>query len=662
MMQRSFFLNVLAVALLCSTGLTWAADPRPGSVIMKLPTDKLVELARDANAPIVERALACRRLGAIGTKDAVPAVAALLSDAKLNIYARQALEGISDPSALDALRDSAKTLRGPQLAGVLESLGAKRDTAAIDLLVSYLDDKDVAAASAAARALGRIATQESVKPLVQSLSQRPTLRTATLDALLIGAGRMAASSKPSDIDTAVAVYKRLADENADGNAKDTEIPKHVRIAAMSAIMRIPGRDETARMLSLLRSTDKDYFRVGLAAAAGMSGAGVAAALTAEFEKLPAEKQALVMVALGDRNDVPLPFVLATVRSGKSPEVRKAAVDGLAKLHGPEAAASLLALAMSNDAMSAAAAQALRNTLNVAVDATIVDQLSKASNKDKTLLFKLVGDRAIQAAKPAMIQSLNDADPAVQAAALDAIGNIANASDFQTLLDLAFTVRGQSPKKALRLLALRMADRETVAAKIAGQSLGASPENVKLALSLLGDVGGKTALQIVAAAARSTDPAVKNEATRALGVWATADAAPFLLDIAKNDSEDKYRTRALRGYIRIARRMPMPPNARLDAFRSAMTIAKRDGEKRLALGVAAVAATPESLQVLLPFLANASLKSAAADALVEVAGKIVQQQPQAVHTAMEAVVKAGVSGKSGDRAKQLFDQTKGAAKN
>ena len=43
-----------------------------------------------------------------------------------------------------------------------------------------------------------------------------------------------------------------------------------------------------------------------------------------------------------------------------------------------------------------------------------------------------------------------------------------------------------------------------------------------------------------------------------------DVAPVLLDLAKNAAEDKYKIRALRGYIRLVRQFDMPDDA-VDAF-------------------------------------------------------------------------------------------------
>ena len=82
-------------------------------------------------------------------------------------------------------------------------------------------------------------------------------------------------------------------------------------------------------------------------------------------------------------------------------------------------------------------------------------------------------------------------------------------------------------------------------------------NLLYLFELLGKVSGKKALEVVVAGAKSSDPMTKDYATRVLGEWTNTDAAAPLLGIAKNDSERKYRIRAMRGYIRIARQLEIP---------------------------------------------------------------------------------------------------------
>ena len=67
--------------------------------IMALPPAKLVALLQDSGASVYAKAKACQRLAVVGDRTAVPALAALLTDAHLSHYARFALEPIPDRAA-----------------------------------------------------------------------------------------------------------------------------------------------------------------------------------------------------------------------------------------------------------------------------------------------------------------------------------------------------------------------------------------------------------------------------------------------------------------------------------------------------------------------------------------------------------------------------------
>ncbi|HBL45387.1 MAG TPA: PBS lyase, partial [Planctomycetaceae bacterium] len=91
--------------------------------------------------------------------------------------------------------------------------------------------------------------------------------------------------------------------------------------------------------------------------------------------------------------------------------------------------------------------------------------------------------------------------------------------------------------------------EETAQALAGAMAGATNDQKLILLDQLAAIGGKTALETVVAAARSNDDALQNKATDLLGKWGTIDVAPPLLELAKTLENNKYKIRALRGYIR-----------------------------------------------------------------------------------------------------------------
>ena len=82
----------------------------------------------------------------------------------------------------------------------------------------------------------------------------------------------------------------------------------------------------------------------------------------------------------------------------------------------------------------------------------------------------------------------------------------------------------------------------------------------------------------AAAAKDGDDRQKDVASRLLGGWMTADAAPVLLDLSKSLTEDKYRGRAIRGFLRIARQFKLEQAERAKMAKDAWGEAKNAAEE------------------------------------------------------------------------------------
>ena len=96
-----------------------------------------------------------RKLAIIGTAESVPALAALLPDKDLSHMARYALERIPAAEAGKALRDALAKTSGAEKAGVIGSLGARRDAESIADLAALVGDSDASIALGGGHGPGR---------------------------------------------------------------------------------------------------------------------------------------------------------------------------------------------------------------------------------------------------------------------------------------------------------------------------------------------------------------------------------------------------------------------------------------------------------------------------------------------------------------------------
>ena len=141
------------------------------------------------------------------------------------------------------------------------------------------------------------------------------------------------------------------------------------------------------------------------------------------------------------------------------------------------------------------------------------------------------------------------------------------------------------------------------------------------LEILADVGGASALNTLALAAKSAEDQLQDTGSRLLGKWNSVDAAPVLLDLAKNAPAEKYQVRALRGYIGLVRKFAMPEEQRADMCRTAMQTARRVEEKKLALDVLQIHPSIPGLKLAIAAKDDPQVKDHAAAATRVIAQKL-----------------------------------------
>ena len=170
--------------------------------------DLIAVLTAD-DASLEEITTACRELQRVGTDEAAPVLAEMLTDERLSHPARTALEAIPGDAASEALRAALGDAEGAVLAGIVASIGARKDEDAVEDLAALLEHDDADVASAAARALGSIATDEAAEALKAALEDGPdAIRPAVREGLF----RVAeAHLARGDHDEATEIYQLLWD-------------------------------------------------------------------------------------------------------------------------------------------------------------------------------------------------------------------------------------------------------------------------------------------------------------------------------------------------------------------------------------------------------------------------------------------------------------------
>jgi HEAT repeat protein len=642
---------VLIAAVTCTTLPGQEARPPAQAVPPKAAeAQRLIAVLRSGAATTFDKARACQQLAVLGNPEAVPPLAALLADEKLAAYARCSLESIADPSAGDAVRAALPNLHGTLLAGAVNSIGVRRDAKAVDALGKLALDGASGVAGEALAALGRIATPAAAEILRRALRADPApTRAAAADACLVCAEQQLARDQRAE---AAALYDAV---------RQAGVPNAYRAAATHGAILAGGPAALPLLVEQLKGDDAGMFAAALAASRRMPGDKATRALLAQLDRLPPARQVPLIAALADRRDAAvLPAMKRAAASGPA-EVRLAAIRALGQLADASSAPLLLeALAAPEPALAQTAQASLISLRGNGVDAAIVARLGGGSPKIRVALLELAGQRKIAAAAAAVQAAADDPAAEVRSAAIRALGRIIAAEDLPRLVGRLPAAKSPQEagivKEALGTACARIADREACAAKLAG-CMPQAPLDVQcFLLELMGRVGGRRALEIVAAHARSPNADLQDAATRALGQWPSAEAAAELLTLAKTLSVEKLQVRALRGYIRLARQADLPPDRRGAMCEEALRTARRDEEKALALQVLVRIPSAKTLSLAASYLAQGSLKQDAAAAAVAIAEKLVQAEPREVARTMQQVLQAGVGGQPAARARELLERT------
>ncbi len=395
--------------LLLSAGLTAAPF-----AFAQSPDAALIAVLK-SDAPQQQKADACIDLGRIGTKDSIAPLAALLGDEKLSHMARYGLESNPDPAVDEAFRAALVQLKGKPLAGVIQSVGARRDAKAVETLVKLLGDSDGETAAAAAASLGKIGTAPAISALKLALGKIP----AAAEGLL-----RCAETAPKP-DQAVALYDAV---------RAAQVPPSVKTAAARGAILARGKAGIPLLLELLKGDDAVLFGAALRAGIELPGKEATKAISEELGKLPAERQGRVAAVLAERGDAAaVPALLALARGG-TPQVRVSAINALTRLGNAAAVPVLADLAGSADAEVAKAAQvALAGFSGPNVNATIIELVKKPDVKVRLMGVELIGRRRIVEAVPELLRLAGEPDPQVSGAALKVLGDIAGVKELPALL-------------------------------------------------------------------------------------------------------------------------------------------------------------------------------------------------------------------------------------
>jgi HEAT repeat protein len=616
--------------LLLALVVTAGAVPGLAKPVQPSSADQVKQLVAvlKSDASQKEKADACRELARVGTKEAVAPLAALLPDEKLSHMARYGLETIPDPAVDKALREAAGKLQGRLLVGVIGSIGVRRDAKAASILAKLLHSSDSAVAQAAAKSLGSIGTKAARTALLEALEDVPaTNQLAFCEGLLRCAEAAAAKGERT---AACDIYDRLREEPG---------PQQVRVAALRGAILTRGQDGLPLLDRAVVNGDYALFFAAVRAAQEMGGSQVADRLGRELSSLGPDRQVVVIQTLGRiAKKATWPGVFAADKSIATP-VRLAAIRALAQIGDLSAVPLLMRLLSSTDKdIAAAAEESIASLPGSMVDAEIKAALEGDTTLSLTAM-DLIVRRRMTSAIPALLDYADNGIMPIRISARKKLGELAGPAELPRLLDLLNRVKGpedlEATEQTISAVCLKAAEPAPCVRQVEAR-LGQAPPAQKCALvRVLGAVGGTNALPAVRSATVDPNAEVRAVAIRVLGGWATADAAPDLLELAKNAASPADKMICLRGYLRLAGEADLPADKRIAMCREAGALAQKDDEKKLLLGCLGGIPSAEALDLITPYLDDAAVKEEAASAGIDVLEKLLKKKDAKVAAKLAA---------------------------
>ena len=602
----------------------------------------LLKTIQSTEAPDVDRANAFEKIGDIAGDDAVEPLVGFLGDKKWSHYARFALQKMDGENVTKALLESLDGLQGDLKLGVIGTIGRRCDPIAVEPLAKLLRDADGKVADSAAVALGWIGTPDAATALTAAFDAEkdPKRKESLASAMLVVGQRLA---RAGNTQAAIDVFDLL---------RGAEVSKPCRIGATQNAILARGAEGVDLMVEQLKSSDPDCFQTGLAVSRVLPGEKATKSLTDSLDtEASPDRQVLLILATKDRADkLALPAVLAELKSD-SPAVQLAAIDAIGALGNGSSVPILLSAA------NEATAEAVLGSLVALQGADVNTALMKAveSPDVSAVAVQALGRRRAKEAVDLFFRLSKSDSPAVSQKAIVALGMTAPQDRFLDLLALLKTAKGDARKaavqKAIHGAIFRSTEPDACAGALGAMIPTSSGADREFLFEQIRTAGGAEAVALMREFATGSDESLQDAATKTLGVWLSADAAPVLLEVAQGDG--KFANRALGGYIRIFRQFELPEAERVALAANALKVAERPNERNAAIDAMTRFPCVGTFELALDQLDAPGSEAAAAKAVLTIARTVLDLDPQKGKAGLERLIDANVSESVTNSAKALL---------
>ncbi|MBL7187623.1 MAG: HEAT repeat domain-containing protein [Phycisphaerae bacterium] len=593
----------------------------------------------------------CRQLALAATEEHIPVLARHLGDEKMTHMALYVLTHIDSPQVDKALLLALEKATGNARLGIVNMLGNRRCSDAIEPLGKLLTSADEETSIGAIRALGRIGTESAHSQFgfYDIISDPPRKHSYAKTIALAYANLDFADRFLADGNTIQARRRYQF-------AFDKQHPAHIRAAGLKGLVATMGEQAGPFVAQALKSNNKQLYGMAATIVRTVPEKKTAETMAADLPDFEPAVQVLLINALAARSDGAGVAIVKTACKNPDVLVKRAALDAMGNI-GDKSCISLLIEHAASGTEQDIALNSLANMAGENVNAVLIKRLRDSDNAEKAAICRaLLGRNAAEAA-PALIDAARTAEPLVRGEALKALHNLAGRREIPALVDLIFVVEpteADQVGKVLAAVARRNSMHRDGTDNILSRYDGAANTDQRVALLLtLGGLGHERALPILRKGLQDDSSQIRYAAIKALSAWPNAAPADDLLEVARSTANQTHRVLALRGFIDLIDAAALPAAQKLAHYQQAMQLARKDAERKKVLSVLASLGTLDAFQMAASQIDNPSLENEAALAACRIAQQIYTSKGRQLIDDLERIAEAEVGDSTKQQAREIL---------
>ncbi|MCH7520571.1 MAG: ThuA domain-containing protein [Candidatus Marinimicrobia bacterium] len=603
-----------------------------------------------SGATLAAKQFVCRRLSLIGTEAAVPTLAAMLTDPSTSDMARYALERIPGDAVDAALLEALPKAVGNEKAGIINTLGQRRDGASVALLTGFILDSNPMIAASAVAALGNIAGPEAAEVLAVAKDHATgQLRLLVLDAYLKCADGFADQGDPAQANI---IYRQLYASGENGP---------IRLAALRGLVQTSVGPAEEIIMEALGREEPDLASVAIGLVHALPRTENIDALVQLLPNLTVAGQVQLLTALARRGDpAHLAAVVNATRSADA-EVRLTAIQALAPLGDRSTLDLLTRVATAGLGIESEAARgSIYRLTGPRIDKTILARIPEAEPDIKIELIRSIEHRRIAGATRTLFQAAADTDPGVRVEAIKVLKVAASGKDVPALVGLLVQAQSDAERRAAEQTVVVVAGKIAREDRRAAAVLAALPAAEDLAvrgslLQVLGEIGDRSALPVLRASLADGNVEVQTAAIRALSVWPTTEPLPDLREIAKASGHTVHQVLALRGYVHLlSLESERSDEEAVGLYREALALAPNDSERRMVLSGLANRQAIGALELAVEYLDDGTLQQEAEVAVARIARGTYEDHPARTRDGLGKLVRVTQNEQLRNRMQDFLD--------